>query len=112
MRPARERTSVFGKRLTALRNSMGLNQKELAERLGVSRYHVNYLECRAKNPRMATVRRLAQFFGVSIDFLLADEDQQGPTETLEQKMEKVRNLPEEERRKVSEFIDQFTGDDK
>ena len=73
MRPAKKKKSVFSKRLIALRESLGMNQQQLADSLGVPKNHINYLECRASNPRMTTVQRLAKFFDVSVAYFFGED---------------------------------------
>lgn len=59
-----------------LREERGLTQKELGERVGVSRQAINAIETGKFDPSIWLAYDLAQFFGVSIEalFLFKKED--------------------------------------
>lgn len=61
--------SCFSKRLKQLRNESGLNQKELAQKLGVCHYTVSLWERGQRYPENKQFRKLSEFFGVSISYL-------------------------------------------
>ncbi|HHY32363.1 MAG TPA: helix-turn-helix domain-containing protein [Firmicutes bacterium] len=65
--------ATFAERLKSLRDQRGLTQDGLASALGVSRSTIAGYEAPSKErePDFALVRRLADFFGVSSDYLLA-----------------------------------------
>lgn len=52
-----------------LREESGLTQKELGERVGVSRQAINAIETGKFDPSVWLAYDLAQFFGVSIEAL-------------------------------------------
>src|SRR5690625_2859553 len=60
----------YGDRLKRLRNKSGLSQKELTERLNLNRSTYARYETSTTQPDFDTLKRLANFFGVSIDYLL------------------------------------------
>lgn len=66
--------SSFGKRLKKLRNEANLYQKELAEKVGFPRSTIAAWESGLRTPEMASTETLADFFGVSIDYLLGRVD--------------------------------------
>ncbi|MPM28120.1 hypothetical protein SDC9_74639 [bioreactor metagenome] len=59
-----------------LREERGLTQKELGERLGVSRQAVNAIETGKFDPSVWLAYDLARYFGVTIEalFLFCEED--------------------------------------
>lgn len=62
---------MFSDRLRCLRKDRGLTQQQLATHLGVSRSSVSgYENGRTIEPDHATLVRIADFFGVSTDYLL------------------------------------------
>ncbi len=63
-------------RVRALREARGLTQKELGERLGVSRQAVNAIETGKFDPSIWLAFDLARFFEMSIEalFLFKEED--------------------------------------
>ncbi len=66
----------FGIRLKSLRNQTGLTQKQLAERLGVTKSVVSYYELQERYPSPEVLIKLAQIFHVSADYLLGIESSQ------------------------------------
>ena len=63
----------FAQRLTFLRESKDLKKKELAQVLNVSASCISQYESGESMPGHDILVRMAQFFGVSVDFLLANE---------------------------------------
>lgn len=61
---------MLGKRLAELRNQKGLSQYELAERLGFSRGKLANYEQGSRQPDYGTLEIIADFFNVSIDYLV------------------------------------------
>ena len=65
----------FAQRLTLLRESKDLKKKELAHILNVSAACISQYESGAYMPGHDILTRIAQYFGVSVDFLLANESE-------------------------------------
>jgi len=61
---------VFGKKIAALRKEMGLSQYELADRLGFSRGKLANYEQGTREPDYETLKKIADFFEVTTDYLL------------------------------------------
>ena len=65
-------------RLKFLRASRGISQADLAKKLGVTQQAVGRWEREQTSPDYAMLKRLSQFFGVSIDYLLSNDDNDSP----------------------------------
>lgn len=63
----------IGKFIAELRKSAGLSQTELAKELNISNRTVSKWETGDGLPDIATVPQIAQFFGITVDELLAGE---------------------------------------
>ncbi len=74
--------STFGERLRQLRQTRRLFQKELAEALGTSRNTVASWEAGHRTPEMAAAQRLADYFGVSLDYLVGRGEPGAAAESL------------------------------
>lgn len=61
---------VFGERLRALRNEKNIGQDRLARELGLSNASISYWETGKQEPCASAIFKLANFFGVSADYLL------------------------------------------
>ncbi len=60
----------FGSRLKKLRLDTGLTQKQLADKLGVTKSVVSYYEQQERNPSPEILVQLSRIFHTSTDFLL------------------------------------------
>ena len=61
--------SVFAHRLRMLRKQTGVTQKEIAQSLNIDRSTYAYYETDKTNPDLNTLRRMANIFHVSTDYL-------------------------------------------
>ena len=66
----------FGRKLKELRIQAGLSQKQLAERVKVTKSVISYYELQERYPSPEILIKLANIFQVSTDFLLGIEKQQ------------------------------------
>lgn len=64
----------FQQKLTSLRKQNGWSQEELGEKLSVTRQTVSKWETGQTTPEMYKLKELSRIFGVSIDSLLSDEE--------------------------------------
>jgi transcriptional regulator with XRE-family HTH domain len=65
----------FSKRLKELREKKGLSQEQLAEKLDIPRTSVNHYENdEDRMPRQNRLNQIADFFGVSVDYLIGRAD--------------------------------------
>ena len=65
-------------RLRGLRKNAGLSQKELAKTLAISQPTVCAWEKGEKEPSSKSAAKLADYFGVSMDYLLGRSDNSSP----------------------------------
>ncbi len=72
--------TLFGERIKNLRKSKGLSQDKLAEAFGLSVQAVSKWECSQSYPDIELLPAIADFFGVSVDYLLRDNGQNAPRE--------------------------------
>lgn len=64
----------FKDRLVQLRKELGLTQEEFAERIGYSRTAISAWEIGRNEASNADTLKIADFFGVSTDYLLGKSD--------------------------------------
>lgn len=77
----------FSSNLKKLRTQMGLSQKILAERLGVTKSMISYYESQERSPSPDVLIRCSRIFHVSADYLLGLD----PKETID-----ISDLDEED----------------
>ncbi len=97
--------------MAAARKRRGLTQVQLAEMMGVTQSRIDYYERRAKSPPVDFVANIAAALAVSINHLIADEEQKperlhpGPASALEQKIEALRKLSKKEQEVVLRMLE-------
>ena len=66
----------FGEKLRILRKQRGMTLKELALTLGLSTHsHLSNIETGKRTPSTELIIKIAQFFDVSVDQLLMDDQE-------------------------------------
>ncbi|MBZ9633022.1 MULTISPECIES: helix-turn-helix domain-containing protein [Clostridium] len=65
---------VFGKRLKELRNEHKLTQQEFSNTLHINRSTIAGYESENKQPDYDTLQKFADFFNVSVDYILGRVD--------------------------------------
>ncbi len=102
---------LYAVRLAELRNGKGFTQQQVSDMTGLSRARLNNYEQGVREPDLDTVTKLADFFGVTVDYLLGRTDEPGhvpatlciDTELIEL-ARKLKNLPEKDRKVVETII--------
>lgn len=67
---------MFSTRLKLLRKSRRLTQEELADKLHISRSAIAQYEVGKRIPEYSTLKNMADYFEVSIDYLVGRTDQE------------------------------------
>lgn len=94
---------TFSINLRILRNEKGFTQKQLADKLLLSRNRISDYENATSEPSLDTLTQIADYFNVSIDFLLGHSELREPS--AEQQSESERHA----RYIYSSLIDMFIG---
>ncbi len=75
---------MFGERLKELRKEKRITQEKLADIIGVERSSVGKYEGKSKTIPSDDVKyRIAEYFGVSVDYLMGYSDIRNPSELRE-----------------------------
>lgn len=94
-------TEKFGRNLKALRKERGITQENMANSINTSRSCISNYESGNREPDNETIRIIADYFGVSIDFLLGrsavktvfkDEDVMSKLHELLSSLDSVKSL--------------------
>lgn len=105
------------KNLRSLREAAGISQKNLAEAIGVSQQSINKYENHNIEPDIATLRRLADYFRTSIDYIVGHTDVRHRIEAVypydlnereREAMDGYRCLTEKQQACINLVIAQFT----
>ena len=91
---------IFANRLRKLRESRQLSTRQLAEMVGTSYSTISRYETGQRDPELMTVYNIANFFGVSVEYLCG-EDIDTNTETL---IELYSKLSDESKKDAIKYI--------
>ena len=69
---------LFRIRLKELREQAGYSQYSLADAFGISQSTIGNWEAGKREPNFETMQRLADFFGVTVDYLLGRDTEKAP----------------------------------
>jgi transcriptional regulator with XRE-family HTH domain len=84
----------FGDILSNLRNEAKITQKDLANILGVSRGTIGMYEIGQRDPDTETLKKIAKFFNVSVDYLLGNTNIKNATDSADKIAESLNDDPE------------------
>lgn len=97
----------LGENLKRIREGLGITQKELAERCGISDQQLSRLEGGSqRNPGIQTVVAICTALGVSIGELVHGEDEPEKTRYM---LQAIDRLPKEKQRIIRELIAAFVA---
>ena len=68
---------MLSEKLYKLRKNSGLSQEQLAEKINVSRQAISKWESGTAVPESEKLVTISNYFGVSVDYLLKDEEEKG-----------------------------------
>jgi len=104
------------KNLKSLREAAGISQRNLAEAIGVSQQSINKYENHNIEPDIETLKRLADYFRTSIDYLVGYTDIRHRIEAVQpydlndrerKAMDGYRCLTEKQQESIDLVIAQF-----
>lgn len=64
---------MLGDKIKHLRKSMNLTQEQICKKIGIAQSTLGMIESNRRPAGRKTLKKLADFFGVTIDYLLDDE---------------------------------------
>lgn len=92
-------------RLNQLRIRKGASLQEVADAIGVSKTHIWELEKnRSTNPSIEMLTKLADYFGVTIRYLVGEDVGSSGDEQLERMFRQVGELDERDRALLDDMI--------
>ena len=108
----------FQDRVKKLRKEKGLKQTELAEKIGVSMYTVSLWERGERYPEMKALKKLSDFFGVTVAYLEGDSYNRTENEGdnavwldddayLEEMFEKITRMSDDARLVIRDTVNTF-----
>nr|WP_232832651.1 helix-turn-helix transcriptional regulator [Photorhabdus sp. CRCIA-P01] len=95
----------FPARLIQLRKAADLTQQALADSASLHVNQIRRYEAGSAQPTLDALIRLAKVLYVSLDELVFDDHERGPSDDLALQFEAVSSMPEEERRIIKALLD-------
>lgn len=95
----------FGFRLKMLRKEHELTQTDLAKKLSIARSTLTNWEIGRVLPDLPSVARLADFFDVTVDFLLCRTNMRKPAHLVANIVDFLDGLTEQEKKSAIDFIE-------
>lgn len=83
---------MLSEKLYKLRKNSGLSQEQLAEQLNVSRQAISKWESGTAVPESEKLITISNYFGVSVDYLLKDDEEDKAQATVSVMKEKPRMI--------------------
>jgi len=99
----------FGRKLRQLRKQRGLSAEELGKKIGAAKTTIFGYEQGYRIPDMITIRKIAEYFGVTVDYLVG-VDQEPPSHNIREVLSRSDltwdgvPLTEEELKEVRDFL--------
>jgi len=95
----------FPARLIQLRKASNLTQQVLADSASIHVNQIRRYEAGSAQPTLDALIRLAKVLHVSLDGLVFDERERGPSDDMALQFEAVSAMPEEERKIIKALLD-------
>jgi len=83
---------ILGERLKLLRKEKGLSLDELGAALNMPKSSLSRYETGTSDPSIETVRKIARYFNVSIDWLAGETDVRDPVNVSEEHLKKLLKI--------------------
>lgn len=102
----------LGEHIKTLRKERGLQQKEVAVEVGIDQSNYSKIENGRREPSVSVLKKLADLFEVSVDYIIEPNDDL-PKEviiedkTVNEKLRLISQLDEEDKNMVFRMIDKM-----
>ena len=104
---------TLGQKITQLRKEKKLSQVDVAKAVGVSRDAISKYERDDIIPSVENAKKIAQTLGVSLDYLVSQDDNVEVVDTdMLNRMKEIQRLGNEDKNTVTKIIDAFIRDTK
>jgi len=100
----------FGEKLRSLRIENNLSQLELAKILNITNQSLSHYELDKRIPDLNMISKIADYFDISVDYLLGRVDQneiyvsENLTQYKHEDFTNIKNLSDENQKKILDYI--------
>lgn len=104
--------AMFAKRLHDLRRSKGWSQPEVGKLMGTSGAIIGRYERGEVTPSIEVARKLAEAFGVTVDYLVSSEDPANVVQdsSMLERIRAINELSQDDREKLLYVVDGLLRD--
>lgn len=95
----------FPSRLLQFRKMKGFTQQTLADAVGMHVNQIKKYEAGTAQPTLDSLIKLAKVLHVSLDTLVFEDDERGPSEDLRLQFEALSKMSEEEQKTAKEVLE-------
>lgn len=103
---------MFADRLKELRKSRNITQTDFARSFHISNGTIGNWESGKREPNLETMQKIADYFNVTVDYLIGRSDNHSDQNPLDRQLEgidfalwgEVRDLTDDEKRDIIEFV--------
>lgn len=104
---------TLGEKITKLRKEKKLSQIDIANAIGVSRDAISKYERGDIVPSVDNAKKMANVLGVSLDYLVSEEEQQEAIDNrMVKRIKELQKLSEADQLSILSVIDAFVRDAK
>jgi len=98
-----------GDRILSLRKKMVLSQQEIANAIGCSKAQLSRYEAKGVQPPADIIRKLADYFNVSTDFLIKGDGDKIAQQSIHNnellnQFKRISDLPEKEQKTILQVV--------
>lgn len=104
-------TSITQERLRNLRAKSGKNQDTVAEACDISRIALARYESGQRMPKMNILAKLAEYYGVTVDYLMGRDETQADQHTIDMEDEQLQlfrslynKMDDDQRERAAEYM--------
>lgn len=109
----RETDKIIGKNIAKIRKDLGFSQEALARKLEISRRAIGSYECGDRSIPVFLLAKIAEILNVPVTNLMEMKiriiDERTKEARMLSKIEKIKNLPQEQQKAVFNLIDSLTA---
>lgn len=103
----------LGEKISKLKKLKKMSQVELAAQTGISRDAISKYERDEVIPSVEYAKRIADAFGVSLDYLVSDDEQEEVLDnSILKRVKEIQQLPVQEKDKIFSVVDALVRDAK
>ncbi len=103
---------MFIEKLNKLLLKNNVTRAKLIEDIGIGKNQIKYWEVHQNTPNAETIKKIADYFGVTVEYLIGDEDYPDSSEENDEKKEllnRIGQMDEDQLRQLNDFADYLIG---